>query len=86
MYMYVIEASRSEPHINHSYKKIAVLIYVFMYVCMYVRMYVCMYIPICHPHAQHACACAQIDTVRIISIDRMLTLNVAHQTTDARAF
>ena len=57
MYIYVIGASRSKPHINYSYKKIAVLMYVFMYVCMYVHMYVCMYILICHPHAQHACMC-----------------------------
>ena len=32
----IIGASRSEPHTNHSYEKIAVPMYVCMYVCMYV--------------------------------------------------
>ena len=36
---YIIGASRSEPHTNHSYEKIAVP----MYVCMYVCLFVCMY-------------------------------------------
>ena len=31
----------------------------------------------------YACACTRIDTVKIVSIDRVLTLNVAHQTTEA---
>ena len=53
----------------------------YMYVCVYVSMYVL----IRRPRAQHACVCASIDTVRIISIDRVQTLNVAHQTTEARA-
>ena len=53
----------------------------YMYVCVYVSMDVL----IRCPRAQHACVCASIDTVRIISIDRVQTLNVAHQTTEARA-
>ena len=52
----------SEPHINHSYEKIAVL----------------MYVPIHHPHVYHARACMQIDLVKIVSINHVLTLNVAH--------
>ena len=32
----IIGVSRSEPHTNQFYKKIAVLMYVCMYVCMYV--------------------------------------------------
>ena len=45
----------------------------------------CMYVPTCRPHAHHACACTQIDTVKIVSVDcvRVLTLNVAHQATEA---
>ena len=45
-------------------------------------MYVCVYVPIYHPHAQHARACHQIDMVKIVSVDHVLTLNVAHQTTE----
>ena len=43
---HLIGASQSEPHINHSYEKIAVLMYVYMYV------------PICRPYAHHTRACA----------------------------
>ena len=39
-----IGASRSEPHINHAYEKMPVLMYVCMCVCIYVYMYVCMYV------------------------------------------
>ena len=46
-------------------------------------MYVCMYVPIRRLHAHHAHACAQIDTVKIVNIDCVLTLNVTHQTTEA---
>ena len=46
-------------------------------------MYVCVYVPICRPRAHHACTCMQIDTVKIVSINHVLTLNVAHQTTEA---
>ena len=48
-----------------------------MYVCVYVH--VCMYVVLRHPHAHHGHACVQIDTIKIISVDHMLTLNVAHQ-------
>ena len=49
-------------------------------------MFICVYVAICHPHAHHACAhvhsaCMQINAVKIASVDRVLTLNVAHQTT-----
>ena len=47
-----------------------------MYVCVY------MYVPIHHPHAQHAREYHQIDTEKIVSVDHVLTLNVAHQTTE----
>ena len=43
---------------------------------MYVCMYVCMYVAICRPRAHHAHvyrACAQIGTVKIVSVDRVLT-------------
>ena len=60
--------------------------YLCMYACMYICMYVCISWYVIHMLNTHACACAQIDTVRIVSVDCMLTLNVAHQTTDARAF
>ena len=36
---FIIGVSRSEPHINHTYEKIAVLMYVTMYVCMHVCMW-----------------------------------------------
>ena len=58
------------------YKKIVVL----MYVCMYVGMYVA----IRRPRAHHAHVCVHIDTVKIVSIDHVLTLNVAHQTTEVK--
>ena len=38
------------------------------------------------PRAHHACVCAQIDTVKIVSFDHLLTLNVAHQTTEGGLF
>ena len=71
----LIGASRSEPLLSHTYKKIVVL--------MYVHMYVRVYVVIRHPRAHQAHACTQIDTVKIVSIDHMLTLNVVHQTTAA---
>ena len=54
-------------------------------VLLYVCLCVCMYVPICRTCAHHTCvgACAQIRTVNIVSIDYVLTLNVAHQTTEA---
>ena len=51
----------------HSYEKIAVL----MYVCM--SRYV-VYEVITHAHARK---------MKIVDVDRVLTLNVAHQTTEA---
>ena len=55
----IIGASRSEPHINHSYEKIAVHLYVCIYVCMYVRTYVrCMQRYVIHvviAHARNRC-------------------------------
>ena len=55
-----------------------------MCVCMY---NVCMYVAIHRPRAHHAHVYrAQIVTVKIISIDRMLTRNVAHQTIEERLF
>ena len=52
------------------------------FVCMPMCMYVCPNMSTC---SSHTCvgACAQIDTVYIVSIDRVLTLNVAHQTIEA---
>ena len=49
---------------------------------MYV--YVYMYVAIRHPCGYHTHMCEQIDTVKIVSVDCVLTLNVAHQTTEAR--
>ena len=50
---YLIWASRSESHINHSYEKITV----HLYVCMYVCMYVCeVYVAIRRPRGHSACA------------------------------
>ena len=50
----LIGASRSEPHTNHSYEKIAVPMYVCLFVCMYV-------VAIRRPRVHHAlCACARI--------------------------
>ena len=71
----IIGVSRSKPHINHTYEKI-----ICTYVCLYVCMNVCMYVTICRPRAHHTCA--QIDTVKIVSVDHVLTLYVAHQTTE----
>ena len=73
----MIGASRREPHINHSYEKIAVLLYVC--VCVYVCPNTS---STCSSH-MHVRACAQIHTVEIVSVDRVLTLNVAHQTIEA---
>ena len=42
-----------------------------------------MYVVICCPRAHHVHACVQIDTVNIVSVDHMLTLNVAHQITES---
>ena len=50
---------------------------------------VCACIAIRRPRAHHAYAyhvCVQIGTVKIVSIDRVLTRNVAHQTTEERLF
>ena len=66
-----IGASRSEPHINHSYEKNR---------CTYVCMYVCMCVAIRRPRVYYAvCVCAYRNSVKIINVDRMLTLSVAHQ-------
>ena len=49
--------------------------------------YTCMYVAIRRPHAHHTrayCACVQIDTMKIVTIDRVLTRNVVHQTTEER--
>ena len=49
---------------------------------MYVCMRLCMYVVIRCPRAHHACSLyAIIDMAKIVSIDRVLTLNVhvAHQ-------
>ena len=43
-----------------------------MYVCM------CVYVAICLPRAHHTRTCMQIDTVKIVSIDHVPTLNVAY--------
>ena len=53
MYKYtaIIGASRSEPYINHTYEKIAVLMYVCMRVCMYMCM--CVYVAIRRPRVAH---------------------------------
>ena len=67
MHVYLIGSSQSEPHINHT-RKLPVL----EYVCMYVRMYVAMG----RAHAHHAWAhraFTQISTVKIVSVDCMLT-------------
>ena len=51
-----------------------------MCVCMYVCMYVCLYVVIRRPHVHRAlCACAYRNSVKIVNVDRMLTLIVAHQ-------
>ena len=57
--------------------------------CTFVCMRVCMYMYVC-PNMSSMCsshtrigACAQIRTVSIVSIDHVLTLNVAHQTREA---
>ena len=50
-------------------------------------MYVYMYVAIRRPHAHHTrayCACMQIDTTKIVTIDRVLARNVVHQTTEER--
>ena len=47
-----------------------------MYVCIYVCVH--MYVVICRPRA------TQIDTLMIVSIDRVLTLNVTHRTTHCK--
>ena len=59
-YIVIIGASQSKPLINHSYEKIAVLMNVCMRVCVWY---------IVHVLIMHA-----IDTVMIVSLDRMLTL------------
>ena len=53
----IIEASRSEPHINHSYEKTAVHLYVCMY-SLYVYTYVCevCVVAIRRPRGHGACA------------------------------
>ena len=52
------------------------------FVCMRVCIYVCPNMSTCSSHTRVG-ACARIHTVNIVSVDRMLTLNVAHQTTEA---
>ena len=42
-------------------------------------MYACVYVAIHCPRGHNARACVQIDTVKIVSVDRVLTLNLAHQ-------
>ena len=46
----------------------------------------CVYVAIRHPRAHHAPACVHIDAVKIVSIDHMLTLNVAHKSTEEGLF
>ena len=47
---------------------------------MYVCVCVCMYVAIRCPRAHHGRA--QIDMVKIVSVDCVLTQNVAHQTAE----
>ena len=50
-------------------------------------MYVCVYVAIRRPCAHHTYrACVQIDMIKIIRVCRVLTLNVAHQTTEEGFF
>ena len=49
-------------------------------------MYACVYVAIHCPRGHNARACVQIDTVKIVSFDHLLTLNVAHQTTEGGLF
>ena len=49
---------------------------------MYVCVCVCMSRYIVHVLITHARTCAQINVVKIVSVDCMLTLNEAHQTTE----
>ena len=55
----------------------------YTFVCMCVYMYVCPNTS--STFSSHTCvhACAQIHAVKIVSVDHVLTLNVAHQTTEA---
>ena len=51
-----------------------------LYLCMYICMYVCMYVAIHRPRVHHALrACAYRSSVKIVNVDSMLTLVVAHQ-------
>ena len=72
------QAEASPTLITHTRKSL----YLCMYVCMYVQcMYVCMYVAIRRPRVHHAlCACARAyhNSVKIVNVDRMLTLIVAH--------
>ena len=49
---------------------------------MYVYVYTGIWRYVIHVLFMHACVCMQIYTVKIVSVDRVLTLNVAHQTTE----
>ena len=53
-----------------------------MYVCMYVCMCVCGVMSSTCSSCTHACT--QNDTVKIVSVDHVLTVNVAHQTIEAQ--
>ena len=58
---------------NHSYKKNAM------------PMYVSLYVVIHHPHVHHAiCACTYYNSVKIVNVDCMLVLIVAHQSRSQR--
>ena len=49
-------------------------------------MCVCMWRYVVHVLIIHTRACVQIDKIKIIRVYRMLTLNVAHQTTEEGLF
>ena len=58
------------PHVNRTYEKIPVLMYVVIH----------------RPRAHHAHTCMQIGAVKIVSVDCLLLrvyINVAHQTIEA---
>ena len=75
----IIGVSRSKLHIITQTKNH----------CTYLCMYVCAYVAIHRPCAHHVRTyrvCMQIGMVKIVSVDCVLTRNVAHQTTEERFF
>ena len=76
----IIGASRSKPHINHTYEKITVLtcMYVCMYVCTCMYMYVCICVHECSDMlstwSSHVCAHYAVDMVKILSVDHVTAL------------